>query len=144
MTSSLRRARPEDAAALAAILSDWIDATPWMPRLHSRDEDRAFVAELIARCDVTLAGEVPCGFVARDGDEIPALYVAAFARGRGIGRRLLDRAKATRRRLSLWTFQANTGARRFYARAGFREIERTDGAGNDERLRDVRLEWRAQ
>ena len=33
---------------MGAILSDWIDATPWMPRLHTRAEDAAFIALLDA------------------------------------------------------------------------------------------------
>ena len=53
-----------------------------------------------------------------------------------------DDAKAAGH-LTLWTFQANDGARRFYAREGFREVEFTDGAGNAEKLPDVRLEWTA-
>jgi putative acetyltransferase len=45
-----------------------------------------------------------------------------------------------RDRLSLWTFQANEGARRFYAREGFAEVRMTEG-DNEEGLPDVLLEW---
>jgi len=43
--------------------------------------------------------------------------------------------------LELWTFQVNDGARRFYERHGFRAVEVTDGAGNEERQPDVRYAW---
>ena len=38
---------------------------------------------------------------------------------------------------TLWVFQRNTGARRFYERRGLRLVELTDGAGNDEREPDA-------
>jgi hypothetical protein len=41
----------------------------------------------------------------------------------------------------LWTFQANTGARRFYARHSCREVEWTNGEHNEEKTPDVRLVW---
>ena len=43
---------------------------------------------------------------------------------------------------SLWTFQKNEGARRFYERHGFDAVELTDGSGNMEREPDVRYAWR--
>ncbi len=81
------------------------------------------------------------GFLAREGEMIHALYLRPRARGRGFGKALLDHAKAGSPRLMLWSFQANAAARRFYAREGFSEVEETDGAGNDEKLPDVRLTW---
>ena len=123
---------------MGAILSDWIDATPWVPRLHTRDEDAAFCASLVPCAHVS--DEVD-GFIALDGEVIPALYVAQEARRQGHGRALLDHAKSGADRLSLWTFAANAEAIAFYAAQGFSEIARTGGE-NDEGLPDVRLEWR--
>lgn len=134
-----RRARPDDAPALAEILSDWIDETPWMPRLHTRDEDRGFVAGLIGRND-TWTNEALSGFISRQGDEITALYLAPAARGRGLGARFLGAARQGQRRLTLWTFQANARAMAFYAREGFVEAARTSG-DNEERLPDIRMIW---
>ena len=135
---TIRPARPEDAPPMGAILSDWIDATPWMPRLHTREEDVAFCAALVPYAHVS--GDVD-GFIALDGEDIPALYVASGARRQGHGPALLDHAKAHARHLSLWTFAANGDALAFYAAQGFAETARTDGE-NEERLPDVRLEWR--
>ena len=136
---TLRPDDPGDAPALGAILSDWIDETEWMPRLHSRDEDRGFVAGLIATAEVWT--DATCsGFIARSGEELPALYIAAHARGTGLGAQLVHHARSGRDRLGLWTFQANSRAIAFYRRQGFREAARTDG-DNDEDLPDMRLIW---
>ena len=90
----------------------------------------------MARADGKVAG-----FLARRKDEIDALYLARDARRAGIGTALLNAAKGSGSVLHLWTFQANRGARAFYAKNGFDEIELTDGHGNDEKLPDVRMRW---
>lgn len=46
MTLTIDTGRPADTAHLASILSDCIDLTDWMPRLHRRDADRAHVGDL--------------------------------------------------------------------------------------------------
>lgn len=140
---ALRPAHPLDAGRVAAILSDWVDATPWLPRVHTRGEDLAHAGMLIDRGWVRIAeaGGAVAGFLARDGADIHALYVAQTARSRGIGSALLAEAQAASARLSLWTFEANTAAHRFYEAAGFTVAARTDGAGNDEHLPDRRYDW---
>ena len=140
-TPVLRPARDADAAACGAILQGWLDATDWMPDLHDLEETIGFCGRLIAADDVTVADDGSVrGFLARRGEDIPALYVAAQARGRGVGSALIGAAQAASERLELWTFQANTDARRFYGRHGFVEVRRTEG-DNDEGLPDIRLAW---
>ncbi len=138
----LRPATSADAPTLARTLGDWVRETGWMPVLHTREEDLGFLRHLIDTTEVTLAEDAePLGFLSLDGADVRALYLAPAARGRGIGRALLDRAKAGRDHLELWTFEANAPAIAFYEREGFRVAERTDGSGNDERLPDLRLIW---
>lgn len=141
MTESLRAATPNDAGALAAILGAWIAETQWMPKLHSPDENHAFLTHLINTQTVRMVDRA--GFLSRLGNEVTALYLAPPARGKGLGTAMLQDAKAAMDRLCLWTFQANLTARRVCLAQGFEEIERTDGAANEERLPDVRMEWRA-
>lgn len=146
----IRPAQPTDAGAVAAILSQFIDTTDWMPRLYTRAEELSFAGIMVDRGWVLVAepagqGAGIAGFMALDGGFIHALYVAQAQRGQGVGQTLLDHGKAGSNRLELTTFQANTGAQRFYARAGFREVGRGDGCGagsvNDEGLPDIRLIW---
>lgn len=138
----LRPARSTDAGKIGAILSEFIDSTDWMPRIHTRAEDAAFCGMMIDRGWVTVAeDQAVLGFLAQDGAEVNCLYVAKAAQGQGVGKALLDRAKKQSDRLELWTFQANEGARRFYAREDFEQAELTDGQRNDEKLPDVRLVW---
>ncbi len=137
----MRRGVPGDAPACADILKDWIDTRAWMPRVHTPEDVAAFYADFVfVERDVWVIGEPLAGFMALDRAEdcVTALYVATP--GRGLGKALLDRAKAGRAALTLWTFQANADARRFYAREGFSEVRRTDG-DNEESLPDVLLRW---
>lgn len=143
MSVVITEAFPEEAEVLAAILRGWLDEMPWIPNLHSPAEDRGFLTHLIVSGPVLVArGAGPLGFLARQGGRVSALYLAPQARGRGIGKALLDAVKAVEPEIVLWTFQANARARAFYLREGFVEIEQTDGSGNDEHLPDVRLIWR--
>jgi GNAT superfamily N-acetyltransferase len=141
----IRPARTLDAGAIADILSSWIDQTAWMPRIHTRAEDLSFCATMIERDWVSVAdsGNV-MGFLAREGEYVHALYVHHDHRRSGVGSSLLHAAQKVVPRLELWTFQANIEAQRFYHMHGFDEAERTDGAGNDEGLPDVKLIWEKQ
>lgn len=140
------KAMPGDAPEVGRILSNWIDETPWMPRVHTRVDEQDFAGDLVARGWVHVAklrGQV-VGFLARDKVELHALYLAEEARGQGIGRVFLQAAKAKVEHLQLWVFQSNTAAQRFYLREGFLEIARSNGSTNDEGLPDIRYEWRRQ
>lgn len=140
MTLVLKMAEPSDAARVAAIMFGWMQDMPWLRQRYGRPEMLQFAALMIDRSWVTLAiTDRAAGMLARDGDVVHALYVSDP--GKGLGKHLLDHAKACRPRLTLWTHQANAAARRFYLREGFAEIERTDGAGNDDHLPDIRYVW---
>ena len=143
MRHAIRPATPEDASACAAILNAWIDARDWMPRIHSKEDVRAFYQDFVlTQRTVWVAGDPVVGFMAMNPADatVTALYVATP--GRGLGKAFLDMAKSRHDTVQLWTFQANEGARKFYAREGFREVKRTDG-DNEEGLPDVLLEWDA-
>lgn len=116
-----------------------------MPNLHTPGEDRAFCAGMIVTGGVTVAeadGSV-LGFLGRSASEVAALFVDPPLRGRGIGSALLKDAQQRCTSLSLWTFQANTDAQKFYIRHGFAEARRTNGQGNQEGLPDIEFIWSA-
>jgi ribosomal protein S18 acetylase RimI-like enzyme len=141
----IRNAHPSDATTCADILNGWIDATPWIPRIHTADAVRAFYRDhVLPSCRVWVAGEPVQGFLALDRGTgcVTALYLAVQARGAGIGRALLDRAKAGRDALHLFTFEANHAACRFYEGNGFRREARSAG-DNEEGLPDIRYGWTA-
>ena len=82
--------------------------------------------------------------MALDDRWLDDLYVRPDHAGQGVGSALLDLAKALRPDgFELWVFEVNTPARRFYERHGLVLLERTDGAGNEERAPDLRYGWRA-
>jgi len=131
----------------AAIFHDWVDATPWMPRVHEADDVICYYREnLFPHHTVLVAVKSDTGilgFAVLSADNfVSALYLSASIRGQGIGGRLLDHLKTLRRTLSLWTFVANQRAQIFYQRAGFTEVRRTEG-DNEENLPDILYRWRA-
>lgn len=147
MSPALRPARSLDAGQMGAMISEAVTARAWKPRLHSGAEDIAHADALIARGWVTVAetpeGGAVAGFLAREGSYVHALFIAPAWQRRGIGRALIARAKAASPALDLWTFAANTAARRFYEDAGFAEIARGDGSENEEGLPEIHYRWSA-
>ncbi|MEM6465841.1 MAG: GNAT family N-acetyltransferase [Pseudomonadota bacterium] len=141
--ADIRRAVPSDADACAAIHNAWIESTSWMPRLHSLDDiERFYADQVLPKTRVFVAGDPPQAYLALDHQNfVTALYCAQP--GRGFGKALLDHAKSLSQTLSLWTFEANRAARRFYEREGFKATRRTDG-DNEEGLPDILYRWEAQ
>ncbi len=142
----IRSARVEDAVPCALILGDFFATTAWLPRLHTPAEDLAFMRDAIGRGHVTVATEngIAVGFIGADDGWVTHLYLAPAMRGKGIGSALLDHAKRGQASLTLWCFQANEPARRFYESHGFAVVETTDGAGNEEGVPDVKYHWEAK
>jgi pimeloyl-ACP methyl ester carboxylesterase/GNAT superfamily N-acetyltransferase len=143
---TIRPATPADAGAVADVYLASFHATYDFPLAHTDDQVRAWVREVLIASGATWVateGErIVAMMVVRPGD-LDQLYVAPDRIGAGIGRRLLDRAKAlSPDGLTLYTFQVNERARRFYERNGFVEDARGDGSGNEETQPDVRYAWR--
>jgi GNAT superfamily N-acetyltransferase/chorismate mutase len=142
---SVRLATEADLPAVAEVYLTARDAASMPPRVHSSDDARARVRswDLSVR-DVWVAetGSVVVGFANLTRTWLDGLYVAPGAQGAGIGSTLLDLAKALRPHgFGLWVFEVNHPARALYRRHGFLELERTDGAGNEENAPDVKMVW---
>ncbi|MEU7055620.1 GNAT family N-acetyltransferase [Streptomyces sp. NPDC046197] len=148
-TVVLRRADGRDAAAVADVwLRSFAAALPTVVRPRSDDEVRAYIRDVLVPSRETWVAEAAdgggiVGMMVLDGDLLSQLYLAPDRRGQGIGNRFVTLAKERRPKgLTLWTFQVNTPAHRFYQRHGFVAAEYTDGSGNEEREPDVRYVWR--
>ncbi|MGW2032247.1 N-acetyltransferase family protein [Streptomyces sp. NPDC001811] len=144
----LRRAVAADARAAADVYLRSFDAAlPTVVRPHTDDEVRDHIRDVVVPLRETwvaeAAGAGVVGLMVLDGESLSQLYLDPEWRGRGIGDRFVALAKERRPRgLSLWTFQVNEPAHRFYERHGFLAAESTDGSGNEEREPDVRYVWR--
>jgi GNAT superfamily N-acetyltransferase len=143
----LRPAAPDDAAAVADVhLAARRAAVPAMPPpVHPDHEVREWLASRVVS-DETWVAEHDGSVVAYariTAEWLDDLYVHPDHAGAGIGSALLELVKSMRPAgFGLWVFESNTVARRFYRRHGLVEVERTDGAGNEERVPDVRMVWK--
>ena len=145
---SLRKLELVDMPAAAAVhRASFNERLPTLAGLHTPEEDVGFWSAVVFKdCQVWGAEEGGrlVGVIAFLEDWIDQLYVLPEAQGRGIGCRLLDIAKSTYPALSLWTFQRNKPARRFYEKHGFFVVDESDGAGNEEKEPDVLYKWEAR
>lgn len=144
--AAIRRAGPDDAAAVGRLL--WDFNTEFDAPTPTASEFAGRFARLLALDDVIvlLAGaQEPTGFALLtlrptpyyDGPlaQLDELYVQPSLRGRGIGSGLLNRAiRVCRERkageLHINVDEVDTGARRFYERHGFSNVV----SGTDSRM----------
>jgi len=149
MKAALRPATSADASRIADILvAARTTFMAYAPSAHSEAEVRAWVRNhLVPSGGVTVEDrddEVD-GLVAISNDGqycwIDQMYVRPSHVDQGIGARLLAHVISTSALpIRLYTFQANTGARRFYEQHGFRAVQFTDGHSNEEHCPDVLYE----
>jgi ribosomal protein S18 acetylase RimI-like enzyme len=143
----IRRAGPEDADEIAAtFIASFETLLTFLPDLHTREEHRRFITEIVpVDHEVWVAEEDGrvVGLAAIGEGTLSHLYVHPDFHGRGIGSALLDKTKEVRPQgFTLWTFPQNENACRFYERRGLSAIQYGDGSGNEEGVPDVEYEWR--
>jgi GNAT superfamily N-acetyltransferase len=141
----LRRGSAGDGGAVAGVFGAARAEMRYLPKLHTEAEDVEFFSvQVLPTSHVTVAevdGRI-VGFSAVKAGWLHHLYVAPEWQGRGVGGALLTLAmRENAAGLSLWAFVANHRAIAFYARAGFVEVLRTDGAANEEGEPDVQMRW---
>jgi ribosomal protein S18 acetylase RimI-like enzyme len=143
----MRRATPDDAPAVADVYLASFAATYDFPLAHTDDQVRAWIREAVVaggRTWVAIdADAAVVGMMVVAPGDLDQLYVHPDRLGQGIGRQMLDVARAeSPAGLELYTFQVNERARRFYERNGFRAEWFGDGSANEEGQPDVRYVWR--
>jgi putative acetyltransferase len=144
----LRLAKAEDAPAIARVhrLAMRI-SLPFLPELHTPEEDLAFVRDRLSATNTVWVAEVEgevAGYVAFHEGWIDHLFVHPDHQGLGLGRALLAKALEDGTERKLWTFQKNARARAFYEAHGFVAEMFTDGEGNEEKEPDVLYVRRAR
>ena len=79
------------------------------------------VKTLLSQAEVYVyaQGSAIHGFIGLEGTSVEGLFVSGPRQSQGIGRQLLDTAKAKKARLRLMVYRKNEGAVRFYLREGF-------------------------
>jgi len=145
MRFTLRRATACDAKAVANVFSASFRLLTFLPILHTVEEDRRYIQNVILNeCEVTVAEDESgiVSFLAHQGEEVRLLRTRPDRIGMGAGTQLIDAEKASGiGALELWCFEANERAGRFYEARGFRAIRFTDGAHNEEQMPDIRYRW---
>ena len=111
--------------------------------IHDFENHVYFLSHILPeqfQIDLALIDEEVVGMIAYNDSEISQLYIHIGYQGIGIGRTLLDKAKAqSSGKLTLYTFEVNEKAQRFYENHGFEIIGR--GHKNEENLPDIKYEW---
>lgn len=132
---------------LDAVLQIWLEtnasAHAFVPRSYWLRQS-ALVREALPQAEVYVeAGEDDGqvrGFVGLTGDFIAGLFVRASAQSQGIGRALLQRAKAGRSFLRLGVYKKNPRAIAFYQREGF--VIESEGLDENTDEPEFTMAWR--
>jgi ribosomal protein S18 acetylase RimI-like enzyme len=111
--------------------------------IHSFENHLYFLNNILSEqyeIDLALIDDKVVGMIAYDKKEISQLYIHIDYQGIGIGQTLLEKVKEqSSGRLTLYTFEVNENAQRFYKKNGFKIIGR--GHENEENLPDIQYEW---
>ncbi|RYC05470.1 GNAT family N-acetyltransferase [Nocardioides zhouii] len=142
--------RPATAADLPALAEIHLAArraagAAFPPGVHADDEVRAWVGGWdLTTYDVWLAasGDEVTGYARCTPTWLDDLYVHPGHQGSGVGTALFELVTSLRPGgFCLWVFESNAPARAFYRGRGCLELERTDGAANEESSPDIRVAW---
>lgn len=141
----LRRASVADAEVCA-----WIQreasriSLPFLPPPGPIENAVAFfTTKLLVENEAWVAEEdgVAVGYVAFHPGWLEHLFILPDHQANGIGPQLLAKALEDGTPRTLWTFQANERARRFYEARGWTLVKLTDGSGNMEKTPDALYAW---
>lgn len=137
--------RPFAETDLAAVMELWLasnlQAHPFIAPSYWA-EHLEEVKSLLPQVEVYVdeSGGVVNGFLGLTGKgEIAGLFIAAHARGQGIGTRLMRKAKELYDELSLSVYEKNARAVHFYRREGFQLVEKREDP--DTGQVEYRMRW---
>lgn len=111
--------------------------------MHSFEDHVFFLNNILNKDNkiyIAIDNNKVVGMIAFNENEINQLYIHNDYQGKGLGRKFLELSKANSKGiLTLFTFEVNHNAQRFYEKNGFRIIGR--GYENEENLDDIKYEW---
>jgi ribosomal protein S18 acetylase RimI-like enzyme len=111
--------------------------------IHSVEDHVYFLNHILPeqfQIELVLIDEKVVGMIAYNESEINQLYIHIDYQGIGIGQTLINKVKdKSSGKLTLYTFEVNEIAQRFYEKHGFKVIGR--GHENEENLSDIQYEW---
>ena len=114
--------------------------------MYSFSESKNFLDNILAKnykTYIALLDNKVTGIIAFNETEVNQLYIHNEFQRIGIGKKLLDIAKTNSTGvLSLYTFDINKNAQRFYEKNGFKIIGRN--YENEEKLSDIKYEWKRE
>jgi ribosomal protein S18 acetylase RimI-like enzyme len=142
MKFDYRLAEERDGRACARIVREHGAETPWLGPLNDFESLVEWWTGCLLNVDTSWVAEENgkvIGFCVRQDDNITGLYVSSKARGCGVGKSLLDMAKVEREWITVWAYEQNPRARKFYCREGCVEISREIEEGTA--LVDVEHRW---
>ncbi len=137
---------PEFSEQTVAMWRDSKEQAIGQKEMHSFENHIYFLNHILPeqfQIDLAFIENTVVGMIAYNMSEISQLYIHIDYQGCGIGQTLLNKAKAhSSGRLTLYTFEVNENAQRFYEKHGFEVIGR--GHENEENLPDIQYEWTRQ
>jgi len=114
---------------LAELLSLWEDASaiahPFLTQEFIASERENIINIYLPNTETWIAeedGQV-VGFISLLGNEVGGIFVSPNHQKKGIGRKLMDKARSRRGELTVEVFVANNIGRDFYDKYGFELIE---------------------
>lgn len=138
----IRKMKEADGAELCGIwLSANLEAHSFIPAEYWLGSLEA-VRRALPQAEVFIyenSGHIE-GFIGMNGSCIEGLFVRSGARSRGVGAALLEHVRQRKPYLTLYVYQKNRRAVRFYERSGFekRSFGKEEATGEEE----YRMEWR--
>lgn len=140
------KAELRDAPSVVEIFNQARAAMTYLPIVHTPTEITNFFTSLVKKGDIWIAKfeDTVVGFMEVKDGWLHHLYISPSFQNKGIGKQLLDKAKSiSPAEVSLWVFEENTGAIRFYEKAGFvlQEKRSQEQTTNEENLPDRRYTW---
>jgi len=142
MTFNYRLAEGRDGRACASIVREHGTETSWLGPLNEFERLVEWWTGCLLNVETSWVAEENgkvVGFCVRQDDNITGLYVSSEARGRGVGKSLLNMAKVDRKWITVWAYEQNPRARKFYRREGCVEVSRETEEGTA--LVDVEHRW---